>query len=170
MSDELAIPEQARADETPWQRWWRALQERRGDRASLRRCRSVLDVALEPAFHDLLKRLGSRLKEVDRDRVAAVAAILAHVEKDEPAWSIAELMARPKGDKPVVSDARFRRLLRLESPDELMHELVRVIGMLGGEAPVAPLASDLARWGDPIRKRWALAYYEKAEPLLQSTR
>jgi len=149
--------------ESPWKRWWSALEHHKGDRASLRRCRTVLDVSMEPEFHHLLGDLGSTLtKEADRDRVAAAAGVLAHVRKDIPGHSFADLMARLKGDKEVVSDARFRRLLRLETPDELLHELVRIVQMVGGDAPIRSLAEDVARWGDPVRKKWAFDYYAKA--------
>lgn len=160
MTQELSVEEQK--DESPWSRWWWSLKERRGDRAALRRCRSPLEVALEPAFHDLLKRLGSRLPEVERDRIAAAAGVLANVDANTPARSLAELMARPRGGKPAVSDLRFRRLLRLETGEELMRELGRVLQLLDGEAPVANLANDVFRWGDSVRKRWALDYYGAA--------
>ncbi|MBS2027356.1 MAG: type I-E CRISPR-associated protein Cse2/CasB [Deltaproteobacteria bacterium] len=163
MSEPDLVPAegQQRPDD-PWWRWWSSLEHRKGDRAALRRCRSVRDVALEPAFHDVLKRLGKGWSGSDRERIAAAVGVLAQVEQNSPARSLADAMASPKGDKPTVSDFRFRRLLRLETPDELLHELPRIIRQLGGAAPISQLARDLMRWDDDVRKRWALHYYEKA--------
>ena len=144
-------------------KWWAGLEHRRGDRAELRRCQSVLDVALSPAFHGLLRRLGSRLNEKDRESAALVAGILSQIDSDSGAHSFGQAMAKPKGAKATVSDLRFRRILRLETPDELLRELGRAVRMLDRAAPIDSLANDLMRWGDPVRKRWALDYYQHAD-------
>lgn len=148
---------------TVW-RWWKDLDEDRAGRAELRRCGTVSDVAFVPAYHRLLRRLGSRLALSDARRVAAIAAVLSHVET-EPAsgGSLARQMGSKVGDKgPAVSDARFRHLIRSEDPEELLRELVRVVRQLGRVAAVDALFKDLMRWDEETRMRWARDYYEAA--------
>jgi CRISPR system Cascade subunit CasB len=144
--------------------WWKSLgQEDRGGRAELRRCGTAAEVAFTAPYHRLLRRLGSRLGEGDARRVAALAAILAHVDEEPPeATSLAARMGRPKreGQGPVVSDVRFRSLLRTDDPDELMREVIRVVRQLDRKAAVEPLFRDLMRWDEHTRIRWARDFYE----------
>ena len=148
---------------TAW-RWWKSLgEDDRAGRAELRRCGTVTEVAFTAPYHRLLQRLGSRLGEGDARRVALLAAVLAHVEA-EPAGlaSLAKRMGTPKGEGqgPVISDARFRHLLRSQEPDELLREVVRVVRQLDRNAAVDPLFRDLMRWDEPTRMRWAREFYE----------
>jgi CRISPR system Cascade subunit CasB len=153
-------------------RWWKSLSdEDRAGRAELRRCGSVAEVAFTAPYHRLLRWLGSRLKEGDARRVAAIAAVLAHVEAEpEKASSLAKCMARAKGEgqASIVSDARFRHLLRNEDPDEMMREVVRVVRQLGRKASVETLSRDLMLWDERTRVRWARDYYE-AVPTLEKS-
>ena len=146
--------------------WWKSLtDEDRAGRAELRRCGTVAEVAFTAPYHRLLQRLGSRLGEGDARRVAAIAAVLSHVDA-EPASgaSLAKLMGAEKGEGqgPVVSDSRFRHLIRNEEPDELLRELVRVVRQLDRVAPVDSLSHDLMHWNEKNRMRWARDYYEAA--------
>jgi CRISPR system Cascade subunit CasB len=147
-------------------RWWKSLgDEDRAGRAELRRCATAAEAAFTAPYHRLLLWLGSRLGEGDARRVAAIAAVLAHVEKEPAAEvSLARAMGTPRseGMGPVVSDTRFRHLLRNDDPDELMRELVRVIRQLGAIAAVEPLFQDLMRWDERTRIRWARDYYGAA--------
>ncbi len=167
MSDVAAAEKPATTEEhsSVW-RWWKSLcDEDRAGRAELRRCATVGEVAFTSPYHRLLRWLGSRLKEGDARRVAAIAAALAHVESEpDDGASFAKRMARPKGDgqASVVSDARFRHLLRNEDADEMMRELVRVIRQLDRKASVEPLFRDLMCWDERTRMRWARDYYEAA--------
>lgn len=148
---------------TAW-RWWKSLgEEDRAGRAELRHCGTVAEVAFTAPYHRLLQRLGSRLGEGDARRVALLAAVLAHIE-DEPAElaSLPRRMGTPKGEGqgPVVSDARFRHLLRNQEPDELLREVVRVVRQLDRTAAIDPLFRDLMKWDEPTRMRWAREFYE----------
>ncbi len=150
-------------------RWWKSLaDEDRAGRAELRRCGTVGEIAFAAAYHRLLQRLGSRLGEGDARRVAVLAAVLAHVE-EEPAdaSSLAKRMGTPKGEGqgPLVSDVRFRHLLRNEEPDELLRELVRAVRQLERKASVDPLFRDIMRWDEPTRMRWAREFYEASAPV-----
>ena len=163
MSESTPTPEQHRS--SVW-RWWSEIQtEDRAGRAELRRCATAAEVAFTAPYHRLLQRLGSRLNEGDARRVAAIAAVLAHIES-EPGEraSFARQMGTPKaeGQASVVSDARFRHLLRNEDPDELLRELVRLVRQLDRIAPVDALFNDLMKWDERTRMRWARDFYQAA--------
>lgn len=146
---------------TVW-RWWKGLDQDRAGRAELRRSGGVGEVAFTSAYHRLLRGLGSRLGEGDARRVAAIAAILAHVEREpEDGAVLARRAGMTAGDGgALVSDSRFRHLLRSEDPEDLMRELIRVVRQLGRCASVEPLFRDLMRWDEGTRMRWARDYYE----------
>lgn len=163
-----AIPAETSATEhrsSAW-RWWKNLNEEdRAGRAELRRCGSVAEVAFTAPYHQLLRRLGSRLKEGDAMRVAALAAILSHVE-DEPASgaSVARQMgtAKSEGQNSIVSDSRFRHLLRADDADDLMREMIRIVRQLDRKVPVDAMFRDLMRWDEKTRMQWARDFYEAA--------
>jgi len=103
--------------------------------------------------------------DVDLKRLGLIAAVLAHVDADDPGLgSLARQMATPKGDKAQVSDVRFRHLLRLEAheSDEMLVATARILRQLGGRASVDRLANDLFWWNDRTKRQWALEYYEHA--------
>ncbi len=145
--------------------WWRQLQEEdRAGRAELRRCSTVVEVAFTEPYHQLLRRLGSRLAERDARRVALLAGVLANVESEpEDGASLPAQMGAPGragGDRPAVSDVRFRHLLRADNDDDLLRELVRVLRQVDRRANVERLFRDLMHWDEGTRLRWARDYYE----------
>ncbi|MBI4668058.1 MAG: type I-E CRISPR-associated protein Cse2/CasB, partial [Elusimicrobia bacterium] len=132
--------------------WWEELKAARGDRAQLRRCRNVTEVAFFPAYH----RLCRALPALNHEKLAAVAGLLAHVDEDDSA-PLAERMATPKGEgrQAPVSGLRFRRLLRIQKQEELYRQLIRVLRMLDKRADIFDLAQSVYEWNDNTRKRWA---------------
>lgn len=147
--------------------WWRELQDEPAARSSLRRCTSVDEVQLLPVFHRLRLALESKDAGGNRDALAAVASVLAQVDDDvslSGEWSnFADLLAEQSSSGvPKVSGLRFRRLLEIDSPDERLIALGRIVRHCQRQAPVASLATDLLFWGDRVRKRWAYRYYELA--------
>ena len=67
-----------------------------------------------------------------------------------------------RGDKPVVSELRFRRLLQHER-EELYVALIRVIRLLDGCANIHELANVCFHWGYTEKKRWAFAYFKNVK-------
>jgi len=160
--------------EKPWQAtvrtiiaWQKELEEERGDRAELRRCRSPAEVAFVPAFYRLKMDMPQNL---DPERLAAVAGILSHVEippKVDGRVTIAELFARPDEGRsaPRISDPRFRRLLRVADDDyaELYPMLTRIIRQIKRKVPeqaIPSLVWGVYKWDQTTKRRWAEAYYE----------
>ncbi len=150
-----------------FQDWWDELKDRRGDRAGLRRARSTLEVVLQPAFLDLLRRLedhqGARItSDWQIQRLALIAGILSGMEQ-ETGDSMAQLMAKPQsgGDMPRVSPLRFRRLLVIQDPEELLISWKRTLRLLDNKANIQDLVFRLIRWNDRTRREMALEYYRQ---------
>lgn len=143
-------------------RWWLALNDNRGDRAELRRCSTLVEVAFTPAYHrlrlDLLK-----LGTVNADSLAMVAGLAARVKSDLAGNSLAEQMATGKSDGSArVSGLRFRRLLKVKEREDLFTAMGRVISLLGGAVNLQSLADSVYYWNDRTRKQWAFEYYTKS--------
>lgn len=142
--------------------WWRGLERDKGGRAALRRCHTLSEVMLEPSYHALCRELHA-LPEVkwDLERLAAVAALAALVEEwPEGIESLPTQMARKVGDRKVVSELRFRRVLQCQEPEELFQSLRRIIRLLDKRVDLPDLVAAVHDWGDRTRKEWAYAYFK----------
>jgi CRISPR system Cascade subunit CasB len=142
--------------------WWEGLSENRGDRAELRRCRSIDRVLLTEAYHKLRKRVESAGLSFSDDQLATATGLLAHVDDHAEGWSsLASQMAGGENDAPV-SGLRFRRLLRREDREDLYRSMIRIIRLLDRRVNVFELANNMYYWGPGVRKRWAQDYYQHA--------
>ena len=139
--------------------FWQGLEDDKGSRAQLRRCKTPEEVVMVSASHRLCRRVQPLMKDEQEGwemRIAAIAGLLAHVRKLESHKTLAEQMAT--GDSPAVSELRFRRLLQRNRKD-LFGALIRVLGLLDKTANPFDLARSVYYWGDNERKRWAFAYF-----------
>ena len=151
--------------------WWKEMQpaaeqagepSRRGERAELKRCKTLAELFLVPRFQVLRWRLARAGfdHESRRPAIAAAAGILARVEHTTdlkfPAW-LAQFKAN---GEPRVSELRFRRLVSCGPLEDLFPALLRVIPLAEDTAPVASLAYDIYHWGEKTRQRWTMEYYE----------
>ena len=145
--------------------WWEWLAENRGERAVLRRCGTLTEVVLTPAYHRLRQAV-SRNGRVYDDGLALLAGMAAKVKTHKSGSSIAEQMAAGKPENPDgtarISGLRFRRLLKAKDHEALFTPLGRVIALLNGEANIESLAQSIYFWNDKSRKNWAFDYYTKA--------
>jgi CRISPR system Cascade subunit CasB len=139
------------------QQWWTDLQERNGDRAELRRAKTVNDVMLLPVFHRACVRFKPFFNEEEQWelRLAAVLGLMAHIRHTNPEQALARQMA---GSPPVVSELRFRRLLQRDRAD-LYVSMIRVLRMLGNQANLHDVANSVYYWGDHVKRDWAFAYF-----------
>lgn len=147
--------------------WWAGLQHNKGDRAELRRCATVLEVVMTPAYHRVYRLLVQHGLPDDperrNERIPVIVALVAQI-KDKGALPrtqpLAKVMsASPEGsNRPSVSPSRFRRLLTLDSPDDLLAGFRRVLPLIEGEVRPQVLAQDLYYWGDRRKRAWAYAY------------
>lgn len=142
--------------------WWQRLNDNRGDRAELRRCSTLAEVALTPAFHRLRLAL-MKYGGVNADALALVAGLAARVKNNIPGNSLAEQMATGKSDGSArVSGLRFRRLLKVKGREELYSAMTRILAMLGGGVNLQSLAESVYYWNDRTRKKWAFEYYSQS--------
>jgi len=143
--------------------WWHGLEENRGQRAALRRCKNLTEVVFVPSFHHLLHSL-SRHGKVDAERLAIVAGLGARVRGHNTGVEISVQMAqaKPGGSSAVISGLRFRRLLKIQSREELFLALTRVIALLGDTVNFVSLAKSAYEWNEWTRKQWAFNYYSTA--------
>lgn len=141
--------------------WWRQLQNRPGDRAELRRCRSISSVAMIPAFHQLYSKLRSE-HSILPDALALTASLLSHVKADRPVKTLGSYLAMPKskGGSAPLSNHRFRRLLRIHDKEKLLESMIRVIRMMDSAMPLCKLADTIYWWSDRKRKDLAFDYFE----------
>jgi CRISPR system Cascade subunit CasB len=142
------------------QSWWKNLENDRAGRAILRRAASPTEVALTESYQRLFRRLrmAVEIPDYDRERLAAVAGLLAHVVKNE-SRSIPEAMsARESGERPVVSELRFLRLLASPDIESLYTGMRRILPLMNHQADILALANDVLSWGDGVKKNWAYDY------------
>lgn len=142
--------------------WWRSLDDNRGDRAELRRCGTLAEVAFTPAYHRLRQAV-CRCGAVHDDGLALVAGLTARVKSNFVDGTVAEQMATGKADGSArVSGLRFRRLLKVKDQEGLFTAVGRVIALLGETVNLQSLAQSVYFWNDRTRKQWAFDYYSKA--------
>lgn len=168
MSDEKAETEKP---VHPARKWWRTMagwpsgnNADRGGLAKLRRCREPLNaLLLAPATFNLIERL----PKSNKDRVAVLAVVLAHIRDDDSSKRIARAIGRKSlsdEESALLSEGRFRRLLQSEGNEELLTNMVRLVRHMKGKANVEDMAKTILDWGDTkwgnrTRRRWAFDYY-----------
>lgn len=144
--------------------WWVRLDDDRGSRAVLRRASTITAVSLTPPYQRLYRRLrgagwADDTKSYYNDRLAAAIGLLSHVKQNHER-ALAKSMSQREGagDRPCVSELRFRRLLESPDLDALFIGLRRVLPLMNHGVNVLGLANDLVHWGDDVKKRWAYSY------------
>ena len=154
-------------------RWYKSLNENRGDRARLRRAECAEDVLLTDAFFRFLNQMPDSWREKKPIlNCAAVAGLLSHIKSDNSGASFATLLARPsKGDKPAMSELRFQQLQKSTTTHDFYRRVIRAIHLLGGSANVASLGNDILHWhqefehqadrepANRLAVRWATDYF-----------
>jgi len=151
--------------------WWLALADNRGDRAELRRARSPDDAVLVPATVYLVTAL-RKTDVADHGgwigRIPLIAGVVAHLDPNKEqtvlhdTTSLPERMAitAPNSDRPLVSELRFRRLLRTPRHG-LYRPMIRILALLDYQANLYELAESLFWWGPKVQKDWAFTYFPR---------
>ena len=147
--------------------WWDENREYKATMAELRRCHNPLDVLFIPAginFVRLAGRLGGKFELY----AAALAAVLAHVKENiqsedgKPARAIGykNLPGNEReSERPLWPEPRFRRLMQIDRPEELMTYMVRLVRHLGGQVNITNLSDSMLWWDDETKRKWAHSYY-----------
>jgi len=161
--------------------WWSRLAHPvTGDRASLarlRRARTPLEALGIRAAMELARRVGAAKSHTPDWRMRAaldLARVLAHVQEHDPrhpmqaaGWKKFAGTRRETEageDRPVLSEARFRRLLETGDGEEKVAAFTRLIALMSDRINVQRLADDFLDWnhptrGDRVREQWAFNYY-----------
>lgn len=151
--------------------WWRTLDDRRAERAALRRCASTAEVHLTPGYHRLNAWLRTDgLEWPDPKRLATTAGLLAHVNTNIETSFPQRLAGLPEEAKKkdrerraTLSGLRFRRLLAIEDDAERYRALIRSLRLIDGRLNVRRFANDLLYWKaegpESTLHSWAEAYY-----------
>lgn len=139
--------------------WWIGLEQRKGERAALRRCESAESAMAE--IGALRLRFALRQMEVSSSAIANVAYALSYLKpseevlKQESEQRFTFLMQtyktrlavqmgserEGKTEKPLISELRFQRLLQAASQadDDFSVQLRRIVRHLDGKAAVNPV-------------------------------
>jgi CRISPR system Cascade subunit CasB len=154
----------------PLTNWREKLEDNRASRAVLRRCATLDAVTLSDAYQRFYRYMlacgwPENSSEWQRDKLAAIAGLVAHVKmKDGNQGDFDDTQRLPirmyesKGDRPLVSEIRFRDLLKVETTDDLFTSLRRILPLGGHQANIERLAHDVYGWNDDIKKLWAYSY------------
>lgn len=143
---------------------WHSLSNK--DRAELKRCHTLNDVVLHPAFWRTKFALINSDCTPGEEQLALTLAVISHVKPEDVSsssgMSLATLMAqRNQGtNRPLISEARFQKLLRHNKRTTLFREILQCVRALptdriAFEAIVHPLWF----WGDNQKKDWVRDYY-----------
>ena len=111
----------------------------------------------------LVKADGTPADDYRVERAAAALGALALIDT-----RTATHPARALRDE--MSEDRFTRLLRMETPTEVLANGRRMARMLGGVADPGTLGADLYRWGPAVRTRWAFLYHGHERDLPDAVR
>lgn len=145
--------------------WHISLAENRGERAELRRAKSPLDIYISQAFRrglvERLKSKGMEFGEPDLEKLSLMTGVLAHANNLDNKSPFAALFAKSEKGSVDMKDVRFRRLLSIpeNDADGLYLMLIRLIGLMGGQASITGLLECSCFWNDFSRRKWAEAYY-----------
>ena len=151
--------------------WHSALDEQRGMRAQLRRIDRPEDVLLSEAFAAFLAHLPESWRQ-ERHLMASalVASALAWVQNDEQTSVFAKQL-KGKEERPLMSEMRFKQLLKSRTPEEFYRRLLRAIRLLKGQVNVLSITADILQWyqeftqgpeRNPVNRlavKWARDYY-----------
>ena len=157
-------------------RWWLAIFGRddgpaRKARAVLRSASTPLDVLVVPESHVLNHRWRDQGIHATPGQLAAVATVLAHVQRDGKRPLAAVFGEHVDGaSRPRLSQKRFDSLVRTQLHDELQMRLRRAIACIGNShVSVEQLARDVYRWGPAVAGRWCYQYYGEYSSSEQDT-
>ena len=156
--------------------WWIGLEQRKGERAALRRCESAEFAMAEISSLRLQFTLQKLELSVSEKAIAYVAYVLAHLKpseellKQESEQRFAFLMGtyktrlavqmgserEGKTEKPLISELRFQRLLQTSAQenDDFSIDLRRIVCHLDKKVKINPVlvADDIFYRFNALRK------------------
>jgi CRISPR system Cascade subunit CasB len=155
--------------------WWQGLKDNKGDKAELRRCKNLQEVQISSAYQrcyrQLIKHFLQEQGSPSREQMAIIIGLAVHVEDNDSERKADQSDSQAtdffgyqigRGDKPKLSELRFRRLLKIKDREKLYHFLVQAIRILERKINLLDVLSIAYFWGDSAKTNLAYKYYEKA--------
>ncbi|PXF30799.1 hypothetical protein WH50_13055 [Pokkaliibacter plantistimulans] len=152
--------------------WWQSLDDHRGVRARLRRVDRPDDALLTDSFFQFLSVMPERWAQPGHLYASAmVATALAQVSQHSSGIPFAAQLGSGDHDRPVMSELRFRQLIKSRTPEEFFRRLLRAIRLLDKHVNIFSLTEGILHWYDeylhgpdrnPIKRlsvKWAQDYY-----------
>lgn len=152
---------------------WGSLLQNKGDRAELRRCKNLDDVQKTSAYQRNYWKLIDKFRQgenlVSHEQMAIIIALSAYIDDNKAVYEedgeektdfFGYQISR--GEKPKLSELRFRRLLKINDREKLFRFLIQVIRLLEKKVNLLDLLGIAYFWGDKTKTKLAYKYYEKA--------
>jgi CRISPR system Cascade subunit CasB len=154
--------------------WWKNLAHNKGDSAEIRRCKSLSEIELTSAYQrfywGFLKTFKTDEWKASQEKTALFIALIVYIKEDKRSYqndkneTAFDYFAYQisQGEKPKLSELRFRRLLKITDNEKLFRFLIQVIRLLDRKVNLLDLIKITYYWNDETRKYLAYKYYEKA--------
>ncbi|QWF70613.1 type I-E CRISPR-associated protein Cse2/CasB [Methylomonas paludis] len=152
---------------------WGNLLQYKGDRAELRRCKNLHELQKTSAYQRNYWKLINEFKNAKEipngEQIAIIIALSAYINDNKTVYEedgekktdfFGYQISR--GEKPKLSEIRFRRLLKINDREKLFRYLIQVIRLLEKKVNLLDLLRIAFFWGDKIKIELAYKYYEKA--------
>jgi CRISPR system Cascade subunit CasB len=153
-----------------WLDWWDGLKQDKGARAELRRCKNLKEIqttsAYQRCYWSAIKHLTQEKSKPSKEQMAIIVGLSAYVEDNDTGKNndhhdfFGYQISR--GNKPKLSELRFRRLLKINSREKLFRFLIQVIRLMDKKVNLLDLLRITYFWGDQTKSNLAYQYYEKA--------
>lgn len=159
-----------------WLDWWEGLKQTKGARAELRRCKNLKEVQLTSAYQRCywvsIKHWEQEKSKPSKEQMAIIIGLSAYVEENDTDKKNDQLESQQhdifgyqisRGEKPKLSELRFRRLLKIKNREKLFRFLVQVIRLMDKKVNLLDMLRIAYYWGENAKKNLAYQYYEKAK-------
>jgi CRISPR system Cascade subunit CasB len=136
-------------------KWKEDLDENRGARARLRRCREPMQVLLHSSFYQLKESLPEFLPDrlpKQSLALAAIAGLIANADKKDANISSMSFpqqlgSSKTEGGPPLMSETRFRQLIKSRDWLEFYRRMRRAIKMAKSNVNILSIADFVLQFG-----------------------
>ena len=144
--------------------WWEGLKQNKGDRAELRRCKDLKEIQQASSFQRIywkMMKLAGEENNPSKEQMAIIIGLAAHIEGNDDSECFGHQISRG-AESPILSELRFRKLLRINDRQGLFRFLIQVIRILDKRVNLLDLQEISYFWGEDRKTKLSYKYYEKA--------
>ena len=155
--------------------WWDKLKHNKGSRAELRRCRSLDEIqrtsAYQRCYWSGIKHFSQGERKPNKGQMAIIIGLSAYVENDDAEKKTDQQEHQDfdlfgyqisRGEKPKLSELKFRRLLKINDREKLFRFLIQIIRLLDKKVSLLDVNRVAFFWSERTKTKLAYQYYEKA--------